>query len=363
MTKMKSERYAIRAIKDIGKLSDDGMFVYNLFQEKLVYCNKALTTILGVSKSSIIDKPFLVLKDYFKDDEDFLKNRLDDLVAKSKTMNTELRLNTADEKFISCDAYLIKDERVIIGFVKDVTNSKKHIDYITEFGARKDAVLDMVSHNLSEPLNLTHNLLNMVDQLNSGLQQRKIGNYTRLIRENTQQCIEIINSFLREEHLESKRVFVKPTRFDAILKIKIIISRIKDFSPGQNIGLVSDLDELYVTGDDVKFFQVVHNLLTNAVKFTPHSGTITVEVKMQESTFSVAVTDNGIGIPDYLQPYIFDRNTPAGRTGLKGERSIGMGLYIVKKLVSLMKGKIFFKSEENKGTSFLIEMPKDGINS
>src|SRR4051812_35811457 len=127
MTEMKSERYATRAIKDIGKLSDDGVFVYNLFQEKLAYCNKALTNIFEVSKSEIIDKSFVALKDHFKDDEEFLRNRLDDLVSKSKIMNIELRLNATKDKFISCDAYFIKDKRVIIGFVKDVTNSRQHV--------------------------------------------------------------------------------------------------------------------------------------------------------------------------------------------------------------------------------------------
>jgi two-component system sensor histidine kinase VicK len=356
---MKSERYATRAIKDIGKLSDDGIFVYNLFQEKLAYCNNSLTNILEVSKREIIDKSFAALRDHFKDDDEFLRNRLDDLVSKSKIMDIELRLNTRKDKFISCDVYFIKDKRVIIGFVKDVTNSKQHTEYITEFGARKDAILDMISHNLSQPLNLTNNLINMVDQLTSGTQQNKIRNYTRIIRENTQQCIEIINSFMREEHLESKKIFVKPARFDALSKIKIIIDKLRDFSPDQNITLISEVDELYVTGDDVKFFQVVHNLISNSIKFTPSKGTITVEVIVYETTFSVSVTDNGIGIPDYLQPYIFNKNTPAARTGLKGERSIGMGLYVVKKLIDLMKGYISFKSEENKGTSFLIELPKD----
>jgi two-component system, OmpR family, sensor histidine kinase VicK len=360
MTEMKSERYATRAIKDIGKLSDDGVFVYNLFQEKLSYCNKSLIKILDVSRNDIADKSFLVLKEHLKDDDDFLRSRLDELVTKSKIMNIEFRLNAKGEKFVSCDAYFIKEKRVIIGFVKDVTHSKKHIDYITEFGARKDAILDMVSRNLSEPLNLTNNLLNMLDQLTVGQPQRKVGNYTRLIRENTQQCIEIINSFMREEHLASKNVFVKPTRFDVIFRIQILIARIKEFSPDQNIKLISDLKELYVSGDDVKFFQVIHNLLTNAVKFTPAKGTITIEVWEKEETYMVSVTDNGIGIPDYLQPYVFNKNTPAGRSGLKGEKSIGMGLYVVKKLVDLMKGYVSFSSEENKGTSFLMELPKDG---
>jgi two-component system sensor histidine kinase VicK len=85
-----------------------------------------------------------------------------------------------------------------------------------------------------------------------------------------------------------------------------------------------------------------------------------VKVKLEETEdyFTLIVEDDGIGIPRHLQPLIFHKYTPAGRTGLQGEKSLGVGLSIVKTLVELMKGTIRFESEENKGTTFFVTFPK-----
>lgn len=243
--------------------------------------------------------------------------------------------------------------------VKDVSNSKQHQNYLSDFGARKDTILDMVSHNLSGPLNLTNNLLDRIDQVTQEHQFKRLSMPVRLIRENNQHCIELINSFLKEEHYASPGISVESKRYDILAKINVIIERYRQFAPEKRIKVESDARQLFVTGDDVKFFQVVNNLISNSVKFTDTKGKITVTVNTTVDTFSITVKDDGIGIPEYLQPLIFKKNTPAGRPGLRGEKSIGMGLHIVKKLVELMGGTITYESEENKGAKFSVQFPKD----
>lgn len=274
----------------------------------------------------------------------------------SQLHSIELRLRNS--RIISCDAYLLREQHLAILIAKDISNSKQFLNYIIEFGARKDALLDMLAHNLSGPLNLTNNLLNLVDQINNTQQYKTINSQTRLIRENTQQCIEIINSLLMEEHLASAKVFVESNRFDVVAKSRIVIERIKPFNADKEISLYPDADQIFISLDDVKYFQVVHNLISNAVKYTPPAGKVSVEIIEMEDRVVITVADNGIGIPEHLQPYVFQRNTPAARQGLKGERSIGMGLYIVKKLVELMKGELTFESKENAGTKFVVWLPK-----
>jgi two-component system sensor histidine kinase VicK len=73
----------------------------------------------------------------------------------------------------------------------------------------------------------------------------------------------------------------------------------------------------------------------------------------------IVIKDDGVGIPEKLQPYIFEKQTRAGRPGLKGEVSNGIGLYVSKKLTKLLGGKISFESKENKGTTFKLEFPKE----
>jgi two-component system sensor histidine kinase VicK len=354
-----TQKYSLRTIRDIGRISGDGVLVYNLLEEKVTYCNTSLARIFELSKDEITGHAPGVIRKLVKDDDGYLKAVIEQLISKSSVTNVELRVEAEKDRYISCDAYLIGRAENIVVFVKDVTRSKQHTTYISEFGARKDAILDMVAHNLSGPLNLTNNLLDLVDQLNKKQQYKTVDNHTRLIRENTQHCIDIINSFLREEHLASEGISVESNRYDVISKIRIVIERLAKFHADKKFRIIAGSDELYVTGDDVKFFQVIHNLLSNSIKFTKPNGEITVEVVDYGDGFTAVVSDNGIGIPEFLQPHIFKKNTPAGRPGLQGEKSIGMGLYIVKKLVDLMKGALSFESHEGQGTTFRITLPKN----
>lgn len=352
--------YSIKAIKGIGKMSSDGVCVYDFGSQTFSYCNTGFVKIFNTSKEDILANSYNAIKPLINDEEEYVNNLLFEIKNKGKIQNVELRLNLKSiEKFVSIDAFLLGNKELLVAIIKDISSAKQHLNYIVEFGARKDALVDMVAHNLSGPLNLTTNLLNAVDQLNRSQQNRKADKYTRLIRESTQQCIEIINSFLDEEHSESARIFVKETRFDLVSKVKIVVDRVKQFYRDKDLEIIADKNEIMVTADDVKLFQIVHNLVSNAVKFTPANGKISVVLTDDMDFFEVRITDTGIGIPEHLQPFIFQRNTPASRDGLKGEKSIGMGLYIVKKLAAMMGGNIAFESKDNHGSTFIVRVPKE----
>ncbi len=354
---METENYPLRAIKDIGGLSPDGVLVYDLSETRVEYFNKSLLTILGIKKARIND--IETLRQTILDDNKVIEAQLQALKANSRITDVELRIQGKDPRYISCDAYFIGEGSLVVAIVKDITKSKQHSDYIVDFGARKDVILDMTTHNLSGPLNMTNNLLDLVDRTTQTQQIKQLDRPIRMIRENTQQCIEIINSFLKHEHLVSKDIHVNSTRFDVLVNLQHLVSKFKDLVHDREIDLSAKSKSIFITGDDVKLFQVFHNLVSNAAKFTHPNGKITIEVVERKDSIQILVSDDGIGIPEYLYPHLFKLNTPAARDGLRGEKSIGMGLYIVKKLTDLMQGTVTFKSEENKGTTFTVQLPKN----
>jgi signal transduction histidine kinase len=347
------EEFSLSIIERIGELSPDGYVVYDYKTNIVEYANKAFSKMADIEARS--GYSLLSMRDLVNEDDDFIKTCIRQFVKARVLSNVEVRIS--DNRFVAVDGYILSGHQLIL-IVRDITKLKEFLNYISNFGARKDAILDMVSHNLSGPLHLTNNLLNALDQTTQKQQYHTIEQHTQLIRQNTQHCIEIINSFLKEEHLASARIFVEAVRFDALEKIQVVMERILAFKEEKQIVLQSPVDSLFITSDDVKFFQVVHNVLSNAMKFTPPGGIVRVIVDTSDDTFTVSIVDNGIGIPDHLQPHIFERNTPAGRPGLKGEKSIGMGLFIVKELVTLMGGNITFSSKENVGTSIMITLPQ-----
>lgn len=105
--------------------------------------------------------------------------------------------------------------------------------------------------------------------------------------------------------------------------------------------------------------QVITNLLSNALKFTPDSGNIRISVEDKNDNILIKVQDNGIGIPAHLQPFLFDKFTKAGRQGIHGEPSVGLGMSIIKTIVEWHNGQIWFESTEGIGTTFYIEISKD----
>jgi two-component system sensor histidine kinase VicK len=182
-----------------------------------------------------------------------------------------------------------------------------------------------------------------------------------LVKENTRHCIDIVNEFLEEEHIVSSTISVKRNRFELFLKLNTILERFKKSYPDFKFLVTSNVETLNVSLDDVKFLQTINNLISNALKWSPTKSQIEIRVEEREETFAISVIDTGIGVPEHLQRFLFDKNSRASREGLRGEKSIGMGLYIVKKLVALMDGELSYSSAEGQGSTFTVEFPKENM--
>src|SRR5690606_36187036 len=107
----------------------------------------------------------------------------------------------------------------------------------------------------------------------------------------------------------------------------------------------------------IKFSQILNNLISNSIKFTPPEGSIRIKAYTDGGELVLEHSDNGIGIPEHLLPVLFERRSGASRVGLRGEESRGLGLSIVRELVELQGGSITVKSREQEGTTFTVRLP------
>lgn len=344
-------------IRLIGSLTSEGVFIYNVKESVLEYVNHSMIRIFDISHEAFRYQPDFFVNHVIPEDIDHLLEEFEKLKVNSFVENVEFHLRSHDRqmKTVSCSAFLI-DEHAIC-FVRDITSQRDNERYIVNYGAKKNALLDVVSHNLSGPLAVTQNMIDSLSNALKNARDEEIRKHLHLIRESTTLCIDIVNDLLKEEHLTSEYISVKRTRFDVVEKIDTILEQMRTADPERKLMLTSDVKTLYANSDEVKFMQIVQNILSNAVKFTPPDGRIEVVVQKMEQSFSISVADTGIGIPEHLKSKLFDKYTSAGRPGLNGERSTAMGLYIVGKLVSILNGKISFESEEGVGTRFTILFP------
>ena len=176
----------------------------------------------------------------------------------------------------------------------------------------------------------------------------------------SKKAIRLIQDFIQQEFLGSARVNLQKTRCDLVKIFETLIEEYQESENklGQTFRFHINQANIYAELDESKFMQAINNLISNAIKFTPDGGEISIGLEGKEDKVLITVADTGIGIPKKFQAGLFDKFNDARRPGLKGEPSAGLGMSIIKTIVEWHQGKIWLDSEENKGTTFFIEIPK-----
>lgn len=315
--------------------------------------------IFDISHKSFAHQTDFYINHVMAEDLSYLKEEQKKLLSRGKVENIEFRVKTheGNVRYLSCNCYLI-EEKYIIGFIRDISRAKEHEDYIINYGAKKDTLLEMVSHNLARPLNVSNELVKSFGRNLKADNTMDVHKGVRMIQENTAHCIELVNDFLQEEHFVSERVFVKKSRFNVVDALNVLLERFQKSYPDYFFVFQYQDSEVHITTDEVKFLQIVNNLLSNAVKFSRLKSRIEVVLQEKDTYCVISVKDYGIGIPEHLSRFLFEKNTKARREGLRGEKSIGLGLYIVKRLASLLNIEVSYESKEQEGSTFMVKLPK-----
>lgn len=249
-------------------------------------------------------------------------------------------------------------EKIIFGAVSEVTDEIMNIQSITKFTDKKNSILHMLGHDLRGPLNIARSLVKTVSrEIRNPVLLEKTGYIATIL----QQSIDMISDLVRREFLETTSAELIRKRVDIVRLVADYIEECKrsEVLAGISFGLTSSASKIFVRLDDAKFMQIVNNLISNSLKFTPAGGAIQISIEEQAENVLFKFSDNGIGIPEALLPEIFEKFTPARRPGLQGEPTLGLGLSIVKTIVGWHQGRIICESKEGIGTTFLISFPKD----
>ena len=220
----------------------------------------------------------------------------------------------------------------------------------------------MLAHDLNGPLGMAQKLAEQLELKAQKRSQPDIEADAKLIHRTVSHGIHLIHDLLEKEFLESSQTALKLQRVDLIEQIQSMLSGFErmDQDDHKHFQLETSAAQVFVRVDQTKFMQALVNLVSNANKFTHRNGHIRVDVQEKAGNTTISVSDDGIGIPKDLQPQLFERFTKARRPGLKGEETVGLGLSIVKRIIELHQGKIWVESEENKGSTFFIELPING---
>jgi two-component system sensor histidine kinase VicK len=343
---------------------DQVVFAFGTETPRVLYLNPAFEAVFAQKRETL--DPGSLLGSVHAEDQEYVSEAYQDLLAGHARQRMEFRVLLPDgsERWLRVKSLLIEENgtRAIAGLAEDITESKHSSAVELKYCHKKNAIIQMLSHELAGPLGTIQALSSLLANRVKGYRDESLTNVVGVITETSRDGLRLIRDFLRQEFLESSGTALVKSRVNLTERLGHIIEQYQ--IAGQNTArrfcLSSSSPSVYADVDEIKFFQVITNLVSNAIKFTPDDGTISICVDERAAPGKVRITirDNGIGIPRQYHTALFDKFTKAGRPGLRQEPTTGLGLSIVKTIIEWHRGSIWFESEENEGTAFHVEVPK-----
>lgn len=323
------------------------IFAYEVDSHQIIYLNPAFEQVFGQKKESFT-RPDALRETVHPEDQEYVIEVYEDLLKGEIKKRSEFRILLADktERWLRVKPFLLQEDgkRVIAGVAEDITDFKRFADIEQKFSAKKNAILHILSHDLAGPLGQIQALSSLVATRVKSYRDEDINKVLEIITQTSKGSLRLLKDFIEQEFLESTEANLVKGRVNMVERLQEIVTQYQDTQQSTNISfeLVSSDPSIYAGVDTVKFFQVINNLISNAVKFTKDDGRITigVEDKEQENKVLITVADNGIGIPKKYHGSLFDKFTKARRPGLRQEPSTGLGMSIIKTIVEWHKGKI-----------------------
>ena len=220
----------------------------------------------------------------------------------------------------------------------------------------KQHILHVVAHDLRNPIAAIYTLAIITeDEYEDEVTVRE---NLELIKNACTESSDLISSILEIAENDEINYSYEPVNINVLLSDNMHFLRMKAKEKNQHIGLMTAQEKGIIYADVKKINRVISNLVINAIKFSSSGSYIEITAIVLENHVTVQIKDNGIGIPEMQRSKIFNPFTEAKRPGTNGEKTFGLGLSISKQIVENHKGKIWFESIENQGTTFFIQFPK-----
>ncbi|MCB2047128.1 MAG: CHASE3 domain-containing protein [Novosphingobium sp.] len=271
----------------------------------------------------------------------------------------ELRLRRQDgSRFpsdVAISAMQLESGISYVAVVRDITERKRVEQLKSEF-------VSTVSHELRTPLTSISGALGLLAGGAAGEIGAKPLHLIEIARKNCDRLVRLINDILDIEKIASGRMRFENRDVGLHEIVAEAMAANQGFADGFGVHLsLTGGAGLMVHADPDRLNQVVTNLVSNAVKFSPPDGTVEVVIEPGPVMHRISVRDHGDGIPEAFRSRIFDKFAQADASDSKAKGGTGLGLSIVREIVTRMSGRVSFESEEGSGTIFHVDLPNAAL--
>jgi PAS domain S-box-containing protein len=341
----------------------DIIFVVDYFGT-ILYHNPSVQETLGYPPKSLIDCKFF--DHVHQDSREELQQQFKQCISEPYADNIEFKFLKSDGSisYLEFNSVNLNHKEGIDGLVldcRDINQRKEDAQELLRAQKAKERFMANMSHEIRTPINGIAGMIALLAETNVTDEQKK---YINAIKTSTDNLKVIINDILDISVIESGKLKFETIGFNIRHQLQSIIDTFLHQAREKNIYLnhtVADDLDLVVLGDPVRLYQILINLISNALKFTDKGGIqVNISCSKKEGNELIAtfeVIDTGIGIAEEKLETIFESFSQADESVTRRYGGTGLGLAISKQLVELQNGTISVSSSENNGTSFTFSIP------
>ena len=243
----------------------------------------------------------------------------------------------------------------LVWVLRDVTE-------LAQIDEMKSEFISIVSHELRTPLTAIKGFTDLILEGEVGEVSEQQRDFLEIVQSNSDRLVALINDMLDISRIESGRISLNPEHLDIPAAVADAIAALRPLIEDKELRVQTELVEepAQIVADRARLQQILTNLISNACKYTPAGGWVTVRSEALEGQIALSVSDTGIGIPPEALPHIFSKFYRVDQPQTREVGGTGLGLAITKSLVEMHGGKIAVASRAGVGTTVRFTLPASG---
>ncbi len=357
-------------------LAMSGIGTWEWNTKKLIW-DDYMFTLYGLEKTTITENYPLYRPSIHPDEKDRVEIEVEYALDGKKDLDTSFKILLPDKsiRYLHVRGKNFFDSKKKIASIKgtawDITKRKqlekelqekiRKVSQEKEIERMKSEFVSLAAHQLRTPLTSMNWYIELLENKDTGPLNEEQIECIENIHEESQRMTNLVEEFLNLARIESGKLKQNLTLTDPTTFITKTIQECHPLAHKKNIKLVFEkpsqkMDSIQL--DKILIHQVIHNLITNAIKYASEKTTIIIRAKDHKQSLIIQVSNKGIGIPKSVQPRIFEKFFRADNAVSVQTDGSGLGLHIAKNIIEDAGGKIWFTSEEGKETIFSLSLPR-----
>ncbi len=352
---------AQKALQFVNALDESAIVSKADTTGKITYINKKFCDVSGYSSDELIGKPHNIIrhedmpKELFKEMWETIKAKkiFKGIIKNRKKNGNAYYVESVIIPLLDIEGNII--EYLAVRY--DVTELIEARDRAMQAQKAKDQFLANMSHELRTPLNA---IIGFTQLLQKKVEDKGVVRYLDIIKESSDSLLHLINDILDLAKMQSGKFSLHPSPFHLENSLKQLYGRFKQQADEKTISYAIQIDKSiadHYIGDWVRISQIISNFISNAIKFTPKEGSVTITARYCEGKLYLNVSDTGIGLNEEAKQRIFNPFEQADSSTTRKYGGTGLGLSISKELVGMMDGRIEIESSEGNGSTFTLILP------